>query len=212
MDDALVPDARPAREKGLRVDVVDAGGQPAAGVPLAFGIVSPSRPDVFHELLRASSDARGAAWIELSELARMAGASVTRGALTGIDAWRHSAHTSTNHDIEYDVLLVACGALPLPAVKGAVTDEDQPQRRIAFFGEPGKSGLQLIPIGRFRSILFTGETDRLEIGGRFFGRPSPLIAPALELFAVFWGARCAHDDNDRRASRRLRFLRFLRHG
>jgi sulfide:quinone oxidoreductase len=57
---------------------------------------------------------------QLSELARELGASVTRGALTGIDAWRHVARTSTNRDIEYDVLLVACGALPMPSVKGAL--------------------------------------------------------------------------------------------
>jgi sulfide:quinone oxidoreductase len=57
----------------------------------------------------------------LAELAAEIGASVTRGALTGIDAWRHLAHTSTNRDLEYDVLLVACGALPLAAIRGAVT-------------------------------------------------------------------------------------------
>jgi sulfide:quinone oxidoreductase len=58
---------------------------------------------------------------QLTGLARELGASVIRGALTGIDAWRHRAHTSTNHDIEYDVLLIACGALPLPSVEGAFT-------------------------------------------------------------------------------------------
>jgi sulfide:quinone oxidoreductase len=55
----------------------------------------------------------------LADLARELGASVTRGALTGIDAWRHLAHTSTNRDIGYDVLLVACGARAIPAVEGA---------------------------------------------------------------------------------------------
>ena len=58
---------------------------------------------------------------QLSELAQVLGASVTRGALSGIDAWRHCAHTSTNRDIEYDVLLIACGALAMPALKGALT-------------------------------------------------------------------------------------------
>ena len=66
-------------------------------------------------------DAEAPVRFELSELARRVGASVTRGALTGIDAWRKQAHTSTNHEIDYDVLLVACGALPMPAVKGAGT-------------------------------------------------------------------------------------------
>ena len=58
---------------------------------------------------------------ELSALAHEVGASLTDGALTGIDPWRRLAHTSTNHDIEYDVLLIACGALPMPAVRGALT-------------------------------------------------------------------------------------------
>ena len=58
---------------------------------------------------------------ELVDLAREMGASVTQARLTGIDAWRHLAHTSTNHDLEYDVLLVACGALPMPSVAGALT-------------------------------------------------------------------------------------------
>lgn len=57
---------------------------------------------------------------ELEGLARECGASFTRGALTGIDAWRHVAHTSKNTQIPYDVLLVACGALPFPAIPGAL--------------------------------------------------------------------------------------------
>ena len=56
---------------------------------------------------------------ELTELAGEIGASVTHGALTGVDTWRHVAYTSTNREIEYDVLLVACGALPMPAIRGA---------------------------------------------------------------------------------------------
>ena len=56
-----------------------------------------------------------------SQLADAVGATVTHGALTGIDAWRHVAHTSTNRDVGYDVLLVACGALPIPSIEGALT-------------------------------------------------------------------------------------------
>lgn len=59
--------------------------------------------------------------LDLADIAREVGASVTRARLTGIDAWRRVAHTSTNAEIEYDVLLVACGALPVPAVPGAAT-------------------------------------------------------------------------------------------
>lgn len=59
--------------------------------------------------------------LELADIARELDASVTQGRLTGIDAWRRVAHTSTNHDIEYDFLLVACGALPMPSVPGGRT-------------------------------------------------------------------------------------------
>ena len=58
---------------------------------------------------------------ELGGLAREVGATFTLGALTGIDEWRHVAHTSTNKQIPYDLLLVACGALPFPAIPGALT-------------------------------------------------------------------------------------------
>lgn len=58
---------------------------------------------------------------DLNSLALTIGASFTPGGLTGIDAWRHIAHTTANTEIPYDLLLVACGALPVPAVPGALT-------------------------------------------------------------------------------------------
>ena len=58
---------------------------------------------------------------ELDGLARQIGAGFTRGALTGIDEWRHVAYTSANKEITYDTLLVACGTLPFPAIPGALT-------------------------------------------------------------------------------------------
>jgi sulfide:quinone oxidoreductase len=59
--------------------------------------------------------------LELDGLARDIGAGFTPGALTGVDAWRHIAHTSKNTQIEYDLLLIACGALAIPAIPGALT-------------------------------------------------------------------------------------------
>src|SRR5688572_12047070 len=64
-------DASPARADSLRVDVVDAGGRPAAGVPIAFGTVSTSRPGVFEARLRTCTDAEGSAWVELAALAAL---------------------------------------------------------------------------------------------------------------------------------------------
>jgi sulfide:quinone oxidoreductase len=58
---------------------------------------------------------------ELDGLTRAIGADFTRGSLVGVDEWRHLAHTSMNTDIRYDKLLVACGAVPTPAIEGAVT-------------------------------------------------------------------------------------------
>jgi sulfide:quinone oxidoreductase len=58
---------------------------------------------------------------ELSELAAAAGATFSPGALTAVDAGSRQAQTSAGSSIPYDVLLVACGALPTPAVPGALT-------------------------------------------------------------------------------------------
>ena len=59
--------------------------------------------------------------LELDAIGREIGVGVTRGALVGIDAWRHVAHTSKNTQIEYDLLLIACGAVPMPAIPGALS-------------------------------------------------------------------------------------------
>ena len=59
--------------------------------------------------------------LELDGLARQIGAGFTLAALTGIDEWRHVAYTSANKQIEYDTLLIACGALPFPSIPGALT-------------------------------------------------------------------------------------------
>jgi len=58
---------------------------------------------------------------DLSELAAAAGATYTPGALVGVDAGRHVAYLSTDDEIRYDALLIACGAVPVQAVPGALT-------------------------------------------------------------------------------------------
>jgi sulfide:quinone oxidoreductase len=62
-----------------------------------------------------------AARFELAALVHDLGATFTLGGLTGIDEWRHVAHTSRNTEIPYDTLLVACGAVPFSAIPGALT-------------------------------------------------------------------------------------------
>jgi sulfide:quinone oxidoreductase len=59
--------------------------------------------------------------LDLDEIAAEIGAQRTEAGLTGIEAWRHVAYTTKNVEVPYDVLLVACGALALPAVPGAAT-------------------------------------------------------------------------------------------
>ena len=57
---------------------------------------------------------------ELAALASAASATFTLGTLEGVDAARREAKTSVGA-IPYDVLLVAVGAVPTPAVPGALT-------------------------------------------------------------------------------------------
>ena len=58
---------------------------------------------------------------ELAELAAEAGATFSPGELVSVDAPGHLAHTSVGTALAYDVLLIACGAIPKPAIPGAVT-------------------------------------------------------------------------------------------
>jgi sulfide:quinone oxidoreductase len=57
----------------------------------------------------------------LAELAAAAGAVYSPGALVRVDAEGQLAWTSAGGSIPYDVLLVACGAVPTPALPGALT-------------------------------------------------------------------------------------------
>src|SRR6266542_4031804 len=58
---------------------------------------------------------------DLAELAAATGATFSPGALSGVDAGSRQAQTSAGSSISYDVLLVGCGAVPAPAVRGALT-------------------------------------------------------------------------------------------
>jgi sulfide:quinone oxidoreductase len=58
---------------------------------------------------------------DLAELAAAAGATFSPGALSGVDAGGRLVQTSAGSTVPYDILLVACGAGPTPAVPGALT-------------------------------------------------------------------------------------------
>lgn len=57
----------PLSGNAFRVLVVDSGGRPAAGIPLACGRISPDAPALLDVLVRARTDAQGSAWIALPE-------------------------------------------------------------------------------------------------------------------------------------------------
>jgi sulfide:quinone oxidoreductase len=58
---------------------------------------------------------------DLGHLAEAAGAGLTLGALAAVDPDRREARTTAGATLSYDALLIACGALPMPAVSGALT-------------------------------------------------------------------------------------------
>jgi sulfide:quinone oxidoreductase len=58
---------------------------------------------------------------DLSALAGEAGALFVPDELVSVDAARRLAHTRSGGPIGYDALLIACGAVPRPAIPGAVT-------------------------------------------------------------------------------------------
>jgi sulfide:quinone oxidoreductase len=58
---------------------------------------------------------------DLGALAQRAGAVMTLGALAGVDVERRIARTEDGTTIPYDALLVACGAVPVDALPGALT-------------------------------------------------------------------------------------------
>jgi sulfide:quinone oxidoreductase len=73
---------------------------------------------------------------ELSRLAAERGATYTPGSLVAVDAERRIAYTSPEGTVSYTTLLIACGAIPKPAIDGALTfrgpaDTDKIDRLLA---------------------------------------------------------------------------------
>ncbi len=59
--------------------------------------------------------------LELVDFAHECDAQASLGALAGVDAAAHVARTHAGSEIEYDALLIACGAQPKVGVPGALT-------------------------------------------------------------------------------------------
>jgi sulfide:quinone oxidoreductase len=58
---------------------------------------------------------------DIADLAKRAGATFTLGRLVSVDAARRIAYTKPGGAIPYSSLLIACGAVPTPAIDGALT-------------------------------------------------------------------------------------------
>lgn len=58
---------------------------------------------------------------ELAELTKASGARFTRGELASVDPRARLARTGHGLDLEYDVLVIACGTTPTTALEGALT-------------------------------------------------------------------------------------------
>jgi sulfide:quinone oxidoreductase len=107
--------------------------------------------------------------LDLGAVADEVSAGLTLGTLEGVDSDAHVARTVAGAELDYDVLLIAIGARPVPAVEGALT-----------FRGPADTAA-------FRSLLdeiLAGEVGRVAFalpGGQ--GWPLPLYELALQTAA-----------------------------
>jgi len=147
------------RDGRLRV-LIAGGGVAALEAMLALRALAEERVDV--ELLApeeefsyrplAVAEPFGIAQVERFELvglAEAAGARYSLGALTGVDGDAHRARTSGSIDLEYDALLIACGARPQEGLPGALTFRGA-EDLAAFQGI-----LEDLASGAAQSVVFT---------------------------------------------------------
>jgi sulfide:quinone oxidoreductase len=116
-----------------RVKVVIAGGGVAAlEAALALRVLAKDRisvelfapePRFWYRPLAVAQPFKlaEARYFELPLLAAEAGATFSPGELVSVDATHHLAYTSAGTVVRFAKLLIACGAVPKPAVKGART-------------------------------------------------------------------------------------------
>ena len=104
---------------------------------------------------------------EIGALARAAGAVVTLGELVSLDAGSHVARLTSGSELPYDAIVLTFGALPRPAVPGAVS-----------FRGPAD-------VDRVRDVL--AEIDRGEVRRLVFAVPSGVVwpLPLYELALLF---------------------------
>jgi sulfide:quinone oxidoreductase len=95
---------------------------------------------------------------ELPELAAAAGATFSCGTLVSVDPVWHTAQTTPGGAVAYDLLLIACGAIPEAAVPGALTfsgpvDMDKIEHLLAELESGGVSSVVfVVPSGAVWSL------------------------------------------------------------
>jgi sulfide:quinone oxidoreductase len=159
---------RPKSHGGLRV-LIAGGGVAGLETLLALRALAGDLVDL--ELLAAEPafwyrplsvaepfDAGRAHHFELTEFAEAASAVFSLGELASVDVDAHIARTKAGAELEYELLVLACGAVPRPALAGALTfrgpaDSDALRRLLAeaesgsvrsiAFVQPGTAGWPL---------------------------------------------------------------------
>jgi sulfide:quinone oxidoreductase len=93
-----------------------------AGNRVSIGLVAPEPQFWYRPLAVAEPFGLGEVrHFDLSLLADEAGALFVPGKLESVDAARRLAYTSPGGPVSYRALLIACGAVPRPAIPGAIT-------------------------------------------------------------------------------------------
>jgi sulfide:quinone oxidoreductase len=118
-------------DQELRVVVVGGGVaaleavfalQALAGSRVAVEVIAPERPFFYRPLAVAEPFALGELrHYDLGDLVARAGAALTLGSVTAVDAEKGEAHTAAGSVLPFDALLIACGAVPRPGIEGALT-------------------------------------------------------------------------------------------
>jgi sulfide:quinone oxidoreductase len=143
-----------------------------AGDLVEIELVSPERHFYYRPLAVAEPFGAGVVQrFELDDLARAAGASYLPGELTAVNPEAHLARLAHGPELDYGVLVLACGARPHEAVPGALTfrgpadaerferllaEIEGGARRIVFAVPPGP----VWPLPLYELALLTSATMR----------------------------------------------------
>jgi sulfide:quinone oxidoreductase len=158
-------------------------------------LVSPERAFVYRPLAVADAFGAGTPYhLELGKLARRLGAHVHTGHVLSVDTGRRLAVTSAGAQLDYDVLVVACGARAGEGVPGALTFRGEPDEQafravLAEVKDGSASSLAFVvpagaswPLPAYELALMTAAELR---HGGVGGRRLLLVTPEERPLALF---------------------------